>query len=432
MNILLYKSTLLFEKPLYLQKYKSTLIFVRTMETATAVKPDAELSSNSQSANIDVVPLSQLSNEQSNALNDFAFQSRFNVYHSDSENDDDDYEKRQDSLSAFRRFRDEVSLTPPVRHKVKISDELYGNNNSNIPRQSTSKLDEEITMDPLPKSNATLQDNLNYPEKDSIYVELFSKTKETYRQFKENISAQFSKFQNKTPIENEPLSKKDELERTDITESPKSSGINYEEYNKLNTSYSSNIPLEIKVNGKSLQEATDEIKDPFGRVFEEKIHMILCGGVLPTIEKVLTDLNIEIEKTQQMATKWDSILQKYRKLLETIESYKNIRNIIAYTGGTTAILYFCYQMALYRQMPAFLGNVASGIGSLFSNIPLSSMKPKTENIVEDTGVLRKVGSILDASHFSMTEIVISVGTISLGYGCLIMASKVLQLFKRFK
>jgi len=142
--------------------------------------------------------------------------------------------------------------------------------------------------------------------------------------------------------------------------------------NNFTTENHSDKPIEIPVNNS---------------IINPTILAIDLGIKAPVnqLDSISSNLGIQLEKSAQLASKWESIKSKldvYIKSLQGI-SYKKV---FTYTAGTIAVLYLVYQCSIYRKLPDFLISIASHIplpSVRSSEIRVSILIPTVENTLNN-------------------------------------------------
>jgi len=151
--------------------------------------------------------------------------------------------------------------------------------------------------------------------------------------------------------------------------------------------------------------------------------LVMDLGIKATVsqlDELSNRLGIQIEKSTELASKWETIKVKLDAYIKSLEGV-NYKRVFTYTACTMTILYFVYQMGIYRKLPDFLISIAS-------HIPLPNFKgndvPIPKPSIEST-----FNKVMDMPLTPLT-IVTGVGSIVTMLGILKVSLWIIRKLKK--
>jgi hypothetical protein len=138
------------------------------------------------------------------------------------------------------------------------------------------------------------------------------------------------------------------------------------------------------------------------------------------LDDLSTRLGIQVEKSVELASKWDGIKTKLDVYIKSLDDV-NYKRIFKYTACTMAILYFVYQMGIYRKLPDFFISIAS-------HIPLPNFKG-SEVPVPKPSIESTFNKVMDIPLTPLT-IVTGVGSIVTLLGILKVSMWIIRKLKK--
>jgi hypothetical protein len=119
------------------------------------------------------------------------------------------------------------------------------------------------------------------------------------------------------------------------------------------------------------------------------------------LDVISTKIGINIEKSQELTTKWENIKVKLDAYIKSLDGV-NYKKAFTYLGCTAAIIYFTYQMVIYRKLPVLMLSITS-------NIPMPNFSGK-DMPVPKPSIESTFNKIMEVSLTPLT-IVTGVGSI---------------------
>jgi hypothetical protein len=128
---------------------------------------------------------------------------------------------------------------------------------------------------------------------------------------------------------------------------------------------------------------------------------ILCKKITRDAEELSTRLGYQIEKSVELTSKWEKLKTDLDNYLKTLDSSK-MKKLLTYGACISTVIYFTYQMGLYRKLPDFALSLAS-------HIPLPSFNSSIENLPKSIPAPSMSNTLHELANIPLTPLTIITG-----------------------